>query len=231
MNVSRFVGTIVRKQVFVQIYAWFIYVHLLLSIGVTGYLLYMVTHFSKNATAKACQETIQNQQAKEQCTGLLDVARSVYFVVKNEKRSARASRLDNEEAFALVSKSKGRYSSLPGDHDESIPVYAGREEFDPYDGLTQVRRSTAYDGVPSHPDGVGYGGGNWKHSDISTEEKTQMKQRDYMEEAMEQNGEETGLRLEPSRRVPPTILTPGLEARDDLPRYTLSDPSPIPASK
>ncbi|KAF5380443.1 hypothetical protein D9615_004473 [Tricholomella constricta] len=253
-SILGFVGTIVRKQLFVQIYTYFIYVHFLLNIGVAGYLLYMVTHFSKNATVKACQETIQNQQAKDQCTGLLKVTRGIYVVVaaivllvelygalivtryvnqvKNEKRSARASRLDNEEAFSLVTKGKDPYSSLPDGQDRgraftSLQVYSGEsgEEFDPYQGIREGRRSSAYDGVPSDPEGVGYGGGFWTHSDISSEEKARLKQRevDIEEEAAEEVRQETESRDSDvkSREGPPL---PTLRAPDELPRYTLSDP-------
>lgn len=77
----RFVGAIVRKQVFVQIYAYFLYCHFLLNVGVAIWLLYMIIHFSRTAAVKACQDAIQNAQAKQQCTGLLKIGLDVYFIV------------------------------------------------------------------------------------------------------------------------------------------------------
>ncbi|RDB24985.1 hypothetical protein Hypma_007857 [Hypsizygus marmoreus] len=259
-SILGFVGAIVRKQLFVQIYAYFIYVHFLLNIAIAGYLLYVVTHFSANATVKACQETIQNQQAKEQCTGLLKIARGVYFVVaaivllvelyvaliitryvnqvKTEKRTARESRLDNEEAFSLVSKGKGRYSSLPGGHsrglsDQSMALqtYSG-PEYDPYDELRgtheDVRQSFVYDGVPSLPIDVGYGGGSWTHSEITQEEKARLQRRDAEEDVLEPvsyvDDEERVHRMQESKSStgPPSAMR--IRELDDLPRYTLSDP-------
>jgi len=250
-----FVGAAVRKQLFVQIYAYFIYVHFLLNIGVAGYLLYLVTHFSSSAAVTACQETIQNQQAKDQCTGLLKIARGVYFVVaaivllvelyvalvvtrylnqvKNEKRSARASHMHNEEAFALSSRGKGRYSSLPGGEDRgvppsSFPVYSS-QEFDPYDGtyepIHEVQRLSAYDSLPSRPDDTGYGGGLWTHFDISAEEKGQLDQREINMEkpATPAADQETVSQTSDvkSGTGPPPFPSSGV--LDDLPRYTLSD--------
>ncbi|GLB37486.1 hypothetical protein LshimejAT787_0405370 [Lyophyllum shimeji] len=232
-----FVGAIVRKQLFVQIYAYFISVHFLLNIGVAGYLLFLVTHFSSSAAAKACQETIQNQQAKEQCTGLLKVARGVYLVVaavvllielyvalvvtrylnqiQIEKRSARASRMHNEEAFALVgSKGKAYF-----DH-----------EFDPYDGIREpiqeVGYLTAYDGPLSHSDEIGYGGGFWTHSEISAEEKERLEQKEnevdiQVIRAKELASESKSLDVKLAMGPPPL---PSTGVVDELPRYTLSDP-------
>lgn len=255
-----FVGAIVRKQLFVQIYAYFIYVHFLLNIGVAGYLLYLVTHFSSSAAVKACQETIQNQQAKNQCTGLLKVARGVYFVVaaivlsvelyvalvvtrylnqvKNEKRSARASRMHNEEAFALGSKGRGRYSALPGGEDRGIAPLAfpvnSEQEFDPYDGIRgpiqEVQRSSAYDGLPSRPDEIGYGGGFWTHFEISAEEKGRLKQREIDMEILASRTADQETASETSAvesRTGPRFPRSGVQ--DDLPRYTLSDPPRGPA--
>lgn len=266
---SRFVGAIVRKQLFVQIYAYFIYIHFLLNIGVAAYLLYLVTHFSADANVVACQKAIKNQKAKDQCTGLLKVAQGVYFViaafvllvelcepafhpsiwfsndvvdgtlvvtrylnqVKNEKRTARASRMINEEAFALVSKGKGRSSSVPAvGQPYTFSDYAV-EEFDPYNIDTRPtagsRQSFAYDGVPTHPDEVGYGGGSWTHREITEEEKARLKREegeDAVPEPITLDDEERERQRQDikSSMGPPSISNP--RELDDLPRYTLSDP-------
>ncbi|KAF8070510.1 hypothetical protein FPV67DRAFT_1487667 [Lyophyllum atratum] len=252
-SVLGFVGAIVRKQLFVQIYAYFIYVHFLLNLGVAAYLLYLVTHFSSSAAVKACHETIQNQQAKDQCTGLLKIARGVYFAVasivllvelylalvvtrylnqvKNEKRSARASHMHNEESFALVSKGKGRYLSLPGGQDQgnpspSFPAYS-EQEFDPYNGLRQPiqesSRSSVYGNVPSHPESMGYGGGFWTHSEISREEKLKQNEADA-EVTHATDYEATSQISDVKNGTGPPPFSASSGALDDLPRYTLSDP-------
>jgi len=77
----RFLGAIARKQLFVQIYAYFTYIHFFVNVVVAAYLLYVVTHFSDNALEHACQGTVQNPQGQEQCGGLLKFARGVYVAV------------------------------------------------------------------------------------------------------------------------------------------------------
>ncbi|KAG6832607.1 hypothetical protein H0H92_014443 [Tricholoma furcatifolium] len=210
-----FVGAVVRKQLFVQIYTYFIYFHFLLNIGVASYLLYVIVRFSGNAKIKLCQDTIQNAQTQGQCTGLLNIAQGVYYAVaaivllvelcmdqyfmacqhlthlfhadlaivvtrylnqlQSEKRSARSLRKENEEAFSLVSKGKGRYSALP----DRFPVYSNSgPDFDPYaeiqDHVRTESRSIRQEQL-QNPEEEGYGGGFWTHSDISSEEKARLK--------------------------------------------------------
>jgi len=190
-SVLGFVGAVVRKQRFVQIYAYFIYGHFLLNVAVAGYLLYLVTHFSASATVKACQETIKDPQAQGQCTGLLKSAQGVYFAiagivlivefygaiivaryvnqVKAEKSVARASRLLSEEAFSLVPRGKGYSSSYPDEMPRPAVVFDGSgHEFDPYE---EIHSSTI------QKEQIGYGGGTWTYSEITLEEQLLSKQR------------------------------------------------------
>lgn len=151
--------------------------------------------------------------------------------VKTEKRMARASRLDNEEAFALVSKGKGRYSSIPGEQNRGItdsayhfPDYSG-QEFDPYDtnpeSTNKVQQSFAYDGT-ALPVEVGYGGGLWTYHEISEEEKARLKTGDgemIMPELAVTDDEEYK-----KQKISGPALVLKTKELDDLPRYTLSDP-------
>ncbi|KAF9465082.1 hypothetical protein BDZ94DRAFT_1255258 [Collybia nuda] len=252
-SVLGLVGAIVRKQTFVQAYAYFIYVHFLLNVAVAGFLLYMVTHFTANAQVAACQKSIQNQEGKEQCTGLLKIAQGVYFVVaavvllielygalvvtryvnqvKKEKRSARKSRLDSEEAFRLVPNKTGKvgYFAIPSPGlYPSYPQNSTRE-FDPYTEVANPNYitgpSNVYDINPPPPVEVGYGGGLWTHEDISEEEKSRVKRMDAdleVEHAAEVSDEEMDRR----RRDIKSLNDPPVRPRvtEDLPRYTLSDP-------
>ena len=74
-------GAIVRKQLFVRIYAYFIYVHFFINVAVAAYLLWLITHFTESAATKACEDTIKNTGTQQQCIGILQIARGVYFVV------------------------------------------------------------------------------------------------------------------------------------------------------
>jgi len=148
-SVLGFVGAVVRKQLFVQIYAYFIYVHFVLNLGVAIYLLYFLVHVSTTDQVKACQDAIQNTTAQSQCTGLLKIGLGVYGAVasivllteiygaiivaryvnqvQREKRNIRASRM-SQSAFAMGpagnrSSTGGRYSTIKGD-DDGIPLRA-----------------------------------------------------------------------------------------------------------
>jgi len=138
-----FVGAIVRKQVFVQIYAYFLYFHFLLNVGVAAWLLYMIVHFSSTAAVKACQDALQNAQTKQQCTGLLKIGLHVYFIVaaivlvtelygtiiiaryvnqiQREKRSIRASRIHSSESgYKLIPVPRSpAYASAKSDNLDS----------------------------------------------------------------------------------------------------------------
>lgn len=78
---TRFVGAIVRKQSFLQIYAWFLYVHVFLNVGVAIYLFVVLTNFHNNAVRVACDNTITDAEAQDQCRGLLSVAGKVFIAV------------------------------------------------------------------------------------------------------------------------------------------------------
>jgi len=79
--ICRFAGAIARKQLFVVIYAYIIYVHFVLNIAVAAFLLWTITRGVSTAEVKVCQDSLQNQDTKAQCTGLLRVATGVYFAV------------------------------------------------------------------------------------------------------------------------------------------------------
>ncbi|KAJ7770168.1 hypothetical protein DFH07DRAFT_805963 [Mycena maculata] len=161
VSVLGFVGAVVRKQLFVQIYAYFIYLHFVLNLGVAIYLLYFLVHVSTTDQVKACQDAIQNTTAQSQCTGLLKIGLGIYGAVaaivllteiygaiivaryvnqlQREKRNVRMSRM-SQSAFNVAgnrSSTGGRYSTIKGD-DDGIPLQAGHstlghDEFDPYE--------------------------------------------------------------------------------------------------
>ncbi|KAJ7251504.1 hypothetical protein B0H12DRAFT_1119259 [Mycena haematopus] len=177
-SILGFVGAVVRKQLFVQIYAYFIYFHFLLNLGVAIYLLYMLVHVSTTDQVKACQLAIQNTGAQQQCTGLLKIGLGIYGAVagvvlltelygalivarylnqvQREKRNIRASRM-SQGAFKMGPPG-GRYSTIKDEDNDNIPLRAAnfapphQDEFDPYDEVAgpDYRGSTfsAYDGMP-----------------------------------------------------------------------------------
>jgi len=78
---SSIVGAVVRKQSFIQIYAYILYGHFVLNLGVAAYLLYEIFRVTHNAEDLACQTAIKDPQAQGQCEGLLAIARWIYVVV------------------------------------------------------------------------------------------------------------------------------------------------------
>ncbi|KAF8664370.1 hypothetical protein AX16_000742 [Volvariella volvacea WC 439] len=191
-SILGFVGAVVRKQTFVQAYAYIIYFHFFLNLGVAIYFLYVITRVGQNAAMVACLETIQNEDAEDQCVDLLKIAKAVYIVVstiviltemygaiivaryvhqiKEEKRrKKRASR-------AMASESGNQ--SLLHSRDPS-----DASEFNPYqDAPSHSSESTTYShGDIPPPIEVGYGGGSWTHQDITNEEKARLKRLEESE--------------------------------------------------
>ncbi|KAF4621410.1 hypothetical protein D9613_000733 [Agrocybe pediades] len=167
------VGAITRKQSFTQLYAYILYVHFLVNLGVAAYLAFEITRVTNNAERVACQTAIKTPEAQDQCTGLLSFAKWVYWVIagvvlvvefygaiivtrylyqlKREKGDMRAMRMHTEDAFQL--KSRGAYTQLqepttPGRIPPLDSAYLGPSdvEFDPY---TEVY---APEDRPSYPD-------------------------------------------------------------------------------
>ncbi|KAF8664371.1 hypothetical protein AX16_000742 [Volvariella volvacea WC 439] len=204
----RFVGAVVRKQTFVQAYAYIIYFHFFLNLGVAIYFLYVITRVGQNAAMVACLETIQNEDAEDQCVDLLKIAKAVYIVVstiviltemygaiivaryvhqiKEEKRrKKRASRaMASESGVSLLPTSRGHIrldsqnQSLLHSRDPS-----DASEFNPYqDAPSHSSESTTYShGDIPPPIEVGYGGGSWTHQDITNEEKARLKRLEESE--------------------------------------------------
>ncbi|KAF8893817.1 hypothetical protein BD779DRAFT_1435349 [Infundibulicybe gibba] len=249
-SILGFVGAIVRKQSFVEIYAYIIYTHFLLNIAIAAFLLYEVNHFSQTAAIKACQDTIKNSDAQSQCDGLLKVAKSVYFVIatvvllvemygafivaryvnqlKTEKRKMRTSRMmgSDDSGFQLAPKG-GRYSVIPEPRpfiDTPVPLGSINREYNPYEEIRDAAGPSAVDRPPP-PMEIGYGGGSWTHGEITEEEKARLKREDgYMEPEPESDEDED--EMERRRQEIKSVsgpLPPKVREMDDLPRYTLSD--------
>jgi len=215
------VGAAVRKQSFTQTYAYILYGHFILNIGVAAYFLYEVTRVTHNAQRLACKTAIQDVQAQEQCTGLLLIARWVYMVVagtvllvemygviivtrylnqlQREKGVARAMRQDTESAFGLKVSSRGQY--------ERLPSPALLPPLDPY------LRPSVSDYNPyvederlAPPVDTGYGGGSWTHDSIASEEKAKMKEHEAVDLASNENHLTEESRTD-SDGLAPTLVT------------------------
>lgn len=150
-SVIGFVGAIMRKQSFLRTYAYILYIHFLFNCGGAAYLLYMIISFQNNIGEQACQGTITDVEAQDQCHGVFRVAGTVYIVVsatvlfvelygaiivsrhfnavKEEKRSAMELRENVDTAFRLKARSYAYAPVKPGPEHNS-PLY--QAEFNPY---------------------------------------------------------------------------------------------------
>ncbi|EJD02687.1 uncharacterized protein FOMMEDRAFT_140590 [Fomitiporia mediterranea MF3/22] len=133
-SVLGFIGTLARKQSFVVIFVSFLYVHFLINLGVAIYFLWMVTHAANQDIVKLCQEGIRNQQTQDQCKGLLNITKGVYWgisllvlaveayctivvtryanQVRYEKREGRESRIKQRQS--AYDAFHARFSSVDG---------------------------------------------------------------------------------------------------------------------
>ncbi|KAJ2918025.1 hypothetical protein MD484_g2409, partial [Candolleomyces efflorescens] len=163
-SILGFVGSIVRKQSFIQTYAYILYGHFFLNIGAAIYLGYVIIHFHGIATRVTCDETIIDEAAQADCRGFLRVTATVFIViaaivllaelygaiivtrwlnhVQREKRMLREKRA-TDSAFSLQPVNRSFYGHSRAASSVYLPLNRrDDEEFDPY---ADVRLST-----PSH---------------------------------------------------------------------------------
>ncbi|PSR81137.1 hypothetical protein PHLCEN_2v6472 [Hermanssonia centrifuga] len=76
-SIIGFVGGVVRKQLFVTAYCYFLYVHFLINLGVGSFLMWKINHTTSVDKVAACQKAITNPGTRTQCDGLLNITRGV----------------------------------------------------------------------------------------------------------------------------------------------------------
>ncbi|KAF7782605.1 hypothetical protein Agabi119p4_1981 [Agaricus bisporus var. burnettii] len=207
-SVFGLVGAIVRKLVFIRIYANITYVHFCLNLGIAIWFLVVVFRESSAANKVLCDDS---GGAEQQCMQLIGFGKNAFLVVAalvlifeiygalivtryvnqlgRDKNYNRQTRRGLEEAFRLEA---ARYSTLSNSQDpEPAGWYDGYEgtAYDPYREVptrqpdarspTPRRFETFKDnGRPSPPVEVGYGGGTWTHEEISEEEKARLRRQE-----------------------------------------------------
>jgi hypothetical protein len=77
--ISRFAGTVVRKLLFVRLYAYFIYGHFVLNLVVAIYFLWAATNAANDNALKACQAAVEDPQAEAQCKKVLRATIGAFF--------------------------------------------------------------------------------------------------------------------------------------------------------
>lgn len=147
-SILGFVGTVVRKLLFIEIYAVFLYFHLLLTVGIAALLLSSITRLSTQNSHTVCGDTISNTDGSEQCIGILKIALWVHYAVvalvlsieiyvawvitrylyqlKQRKVGAKSS---YSTPFLSNSGIRNPYLSVSRDQDEVFDI----QEFNPYE--------------------------------------------------------------------------------------------------
>ncbi|KAI0342084.1 hypothetical protein BDW22DRAFT_1308533, partial [Trametopsis cervina] len=77
-SILGFIGGIVRKQLFIAIYCYFLYIHFLVNLGVGIYLLFVVNHTTNVDITVACNRVIENPGTQKDCSRLLNDLRAVF---------------------------------------------------------------------------------------------------------------------------------------------------------
>ncbi|KAI0690096.1 hypothetical protein BC835DRAFT_1281621 [Cytidiella melzeri] len=78
VSVIGFIGGIVRKQLFITIYAYFLYSHFLINLGAGTYLLWLINHTADVDITVACERTIKDPGTQADCSKLLNDFRGVF---------------------------------------------------------------------------------------------------------------------------------------------------------
>jgi hypothetical protein len=76
---NRFVGAIIRKESFVKLYSYFLYIHLIINVAVGSYFLWMITHTATPDEGLLCTEIFQNDGAQSTCNKLFSVGKNIFI--------------------------------------------------------------------------------------------------------------------------------------------------------
>lgn len=79
--VASFVGVVARKQSFVMLYTYFLYVHFVLNIIVGTYFLVTVRKSNRQQIVDYCASVFAGTSAESNCTGLSGISTSVFIVI------------------------------------------------------------------------------------------------------------------------------------------------------
>jgi hypothetical protein len=76
---NRFVGAIVRKQSFVQVYAYFTYFNFVTNLVVGSYFLWMITHTVTLDQIAVCTNDFQTGTDQNTCNNVLKIGKGLFI--------------------------------------------------------------------------------------------------------------------------------------------------------
>ncbi|KAF7969727.1 hypothetical protein HWV62_26140 [Athelia sp. TMB] len=185
-SILGFVGAIVRKQSFVQIYSWFIWIHLCLNIAAGSFFLWVITH-TLGTGEMQCKQGVLEDGEKQVCSQVLTLAGAlligivvvIWLVeiygaliiarythqIKEEKREIRRQLLElsvgHGSAFRTSEVHVGLLAPHATNYQDANVHHEPQEELGP----------PVYDA-----ENEGYGGGRWSLQEISADEKRRLRE-------------------------------------------------------
>ncbi|KAG1839017.1 hypothetical protein DFJ58DRAFT_813094 [Suillus subalutaceus] len=81
VSVIGFIGAVARKQRFVAIYAYFVYIHLLLNVIVGIYFLVTIRQSNRQQLVDECYAVLTNNPSESNCQSLMNVSTYVFIAV------------------------------------------------------------------------------------------------------------------------------------------------------
>ncbi|KAG1742843.1 hypothetical protein EDB19DRAFT_599381 [Suillus lakei] len=81
VSVIGFIGAVARKQRFVRIYAYFVYIHLLLNVIVGIYFLVTIRQSNREQLVDECYVVFVNNPSQSNCQNLADISTYVFIAV------------------------------------------------------------------------------------------------------------------------------------------------------
>ncbi|KAG1808288.1 uncharacterized protein BJ212DRAFT_1224760, partial [Suillus subaureus] len=81
VSVIGFIGAVARKQRFVAVYAYFVYIHLLLNVIVGIYFLVTIRQSNRQQLVDECYTVFSNNPSESNCQSLMNVSTYVFIAV------------------------------------------------------------------------------------------------------------------------------------------------------
>ncbi|KZP34601.1 hypothetical protein FIBSPDRAFT_846692 [Athelia psychrophila] len=195
-SILGFLGAIVRKQSFVQIYSWFIWIHLFLSLAAGSFFIWTVTH-TIGIGEMSCKQVIPQDGEQQVCSQVLSLAGGLLIGVV-----VLVWLVEIYGALIIARYSHNiRKDKLEIRRKEELQLSAGHPTFStsevnlgllaPPVGTHHQDITTTHDqhlemGLPVYEAGTtGYGGGQWSLQEASAQEKRQLREAGDMDDEPE----------------------------------------------
>ncbi|KAH8828051.1 hypothetical protein DL96DRAFT_1709360 [Flagelloscypha sp. PMI_526] len=201
VSIIGFIGVVVKKLLFIRIYAYGQYVNFVLNVGFACYLFYTVSKFSKTAEYNICKAAIRDPNGEEQCNGFVNFIKyiissnlSMFSLegsiivtrylnnLKKHKYQKRQSRMVPTPRSAGFNRGSQLYSSVPNQdvdqqrllsHSPGVNMHRpyASEDYNGQGEFNPYLNQTPRQSLDPNAVERGYGGGSWTYQDVAEAEK------------------------------------------------------------